>query len=229
MLCKSVGKWVGTESPDTVLSPVTFMLFPLLVTSPVSSSVCVFSVASSPPLPVLFLALEPANTRHIFIGFWVKIQSLVTIQVSLQVSLLPCLQSPHICPTVLVWLGSALATRLNWESEFLWLMWPVEHHIYSPPPPWLSCEKWLLSRPFCLSFERPYMLLPQLECTLAFLSCPDSPAQVLYNVSFFTPSSHLFIGPLVRVSQMGTLRTGIVLGYLRLGGCWALKLHLSLH
>lgn len=133
MLCKSVGKWVGTESPDTVLSPVTFMLFPLLVTSPVSSSVCVFSVASSPPLPVLFLALEPANTRHIFIGFWVKIQSLVTIQVSLQVSLLPCLQSPHICPTVLVWLGSALATRLNWESEFLWLMWPVEHHIYSPP------------------------------------------------------------------------------------------------
>lgn len=133
MLCKSVGKWVGTESPDTVLSPVTFMLFPLLVTSPVSSSVCVFSVASSPPPPVLFPALEPANTRHIFLGFWVKIQSLVTIQISLQVSLQPCLQSPHICPTVLVWLGSALATRLNWESEFLWLMWPVEHHIYSPP------------------------------------------------------------------------------------------------
>lgn len=27
---------------------------------------------------------------------------------------------------------------------------------------------------------------------------------------------------------MGTSRTGIVLGYLGLGGCWALRLHLSL-
>lgn len=118
VLCKSVGKWVGTESPDTVLCPVTLMLFPLLVTSPVPP-LSVFSLLPPHCLPVLFLALEPANTRHIFLGFWVKIQSLVTIQVSLKVSLLPCLQSPHICPIVLVWLGSALATRLNWESKYL--------------------------------------------------------------------------------------------------------------
>ena len=69
VLCKSVGKWVGTESPDTVLCPVTLMLFPTPGHISCASSVCVFSATSLPPLPVLFLALEPANTRHIFLGF----------------------------------------------------------------------------------------------------------------------------------------------------------------
>lgn len=185
-VCRQMG---GHREPRHCAVPCDLDAVPTPGHISCASSVCVFSAASSPPLPVLFLALEPANTRHIFLGFWVKIQSLVTIQVSLKVSLLPCLQSPHICPIVLVWLGSALATRLNWESKYLWLMWPMEHHIYSAPPPmtFTPVRLWLFSRPFCLSIERPSHAASSARVYSGLLALPRLTCPHAVECFFFYP------------------------------------------
>lgn len=76
---------------------------------------CSWSYAQVPPvclhtpccLPTprleLLLALKLVYTRHILLVLGIKIQKLVTIPVPSQMSLLPCLQLPHVCSTELVW------------------------------------------------------------------------------------------------------------------------------
>lgn len=84
----------------------------------------------------LFLALKPVYTRHIFLGLGIKIQKCVTIQVPSQMSLLPCLQLPHICSTVLVWWAQLwLCSSAGRPIVFKVLMTSVAGQVPYPQPP----------------------------------------------------------------------------------------------
>lgn len=83
VLFKSGWQVVGTDSPASVLS---------LLLAICSGVLCLHAPCCLPPSHLeLFLALKPAYTRHIFLGLWVQIQKLVTVQVPSQMSFLPCL------------------------------------------------------------------------------------------------------------------------------------------